>query len=178
MVIGNYVYSEPVLSNGCTMQFVKPNFEPRKVEHKDFGSQLTAGEAPSVKTLTDEMKTSLQNRLRQGQGNLSLQEWDDFLADLEELGIISHDERFFANGTLHDIPADALSGKTHFSHGNTSRSIAQMWDGDPLKWLDSMDVYMLKNQLYAGMNAQYASGGSGQREALQKVARIVRDILY
>ena len=179
MVIGNYVYSDPIQTTGCTMRLVTPNFTPRKVAHSAFGSQLTAsGDAPSVKTLTEEMKTALKNRLHHGQGNVSLQEWDDFLADLEEIGIISHDERFYANGVIRDIPEDALNGKTHFSSGNTSRSIAQMWDGDPLKWLNSMDVYMLKNQLYANMNCQYSSGCSGQRDAFQKVAQVVRDILY
>ena len=179
MVIGNYKYSAPQLNNGCTMQFVQLNFEPRKVEHNAFGSQLTAsGEAPSVKMLSAEMKNKLKGQLHNGQGNLSLQEWDDFLADLEEMGIISHDERFFANGTLHDIPEDALNGKTHFSHGSPSQSIGQTWNGNPLKWLDSMDVHMLKNQLYANMNCQYSSGYSSQRDAFQKVAQVVRDILY
>lgn len=182
MVIGNYIYSEPQQSGGCTMQFVKLNFEPRKVEHKDtFGNQLSAAgnqEAPSVETLTTEMKNALKSRLHNGRGDLSLQEWDDFLADLEELGIISHDERFFANGTLRDIPESALNGGTHFSNGNTSRSIGEMWNGDPLEWLDSMDVFMLKNQLYANMECQYHSGRSGQRDAFQKVAQIVRGILY
>ena len=179
MVIGNYAYSDPILNNGCTMRLVTPNFTPRKVDRGAFGSQLTAsGEAPSVKTLTEEMKTALKNRLHNGRGSVSLQEWDDFLADLEELGIISHDERFYANGTVRDIPEDALNGKTHFSNGNTNRSIAQMWDGDPLKWLNSMDVYMLQNQLYTNMNCQYSSGLSGQRDAFRRVAQVVRDILY
>lgn len=179
MVIGNYSYSNFQQMNGCTACLVKPNFEPRKCDHGAFGGQLSGNhEAPSVKTLSDEMKSTLKNRLHNGQGNLSLQEWDDFLADLEELGIISHDERFFANGTLHDIPQSALNGGTHFSSGNTARGIGDMWDGDPLKWLNNMDVHMLKNQLYANMNCQYSSGYSSQRDAFRKVAQIVRDILY
>lgn len=175
MVIGNYIYSHTQQIGGCTAQFVRLNFEPRKVEHKEVSGEQ---EAPSVKTLSDEEKNALKNRLHNGRGNLSLQEWDDFLADLEELGIISHDERFFANGSLRDIPESALRGNTHSTSGSTSRSIGQMWNGDPLKWLDSMDVYMLQNQLYANMNCQYSSGYSGQRDAFQKVAQIVRDILY
>ena len=182
MIIGNYIYSEPQQCGSCTMQFVRPNFEPRKVEHKGtFGTQLSASghwEAPSVKTLSAELKNTLKSQLHNGQGNLSLQEWDDFLADLEEIGIISHDERFFANGTLRDIPESALNGGTHFSNGNTSQSIGQMWNGDPLKWLNSMDVYMLQNQLFANMGCQYSSGCSSQRDALQKVAQVIRDILY
>ena len=182
MVIGNYFYSELQQCGGCTAQFIRLNFEPRKVGRKDTsdarlpvsGSQ----EAPSVKTLSAERKDELRAQLHNGQGNLSLQEWDDFLADLEELGIISHDERFFANGTLRDIPESALNGGSLFCNGNTNQSIGQMWNGDPLKWLDNMDVYMLKNQLYADMECQYYSGRSSQRDAFQEVAQIVRDILY
>lgn len=180
MVIGNYSYSNYQQMNGCTAWLVKPNFEPRKCNHDDtFGAQLSGNqEAPSAKTLSDEMKSMLKNRLHNGQGNLSLQEWDDFLADLEELGIISHDERFFANGSLRDIPQSALNGGAHSTSGNRNCSPVEMWNGDPLKWLNDMDVYMLRNQLYADMNCQYSSGRSGQRDAYQKVAQIVRDILY
>lgn len=179
MVIGNYVYS-PIeqCAGGGTCCFVRPNFEPRKVNHNGFDADLTAGRTrPGVETLTPEQKADLKNKLRHGRGGLSLQEWDDFLADLEEYGIISHDERFYANGTLHDIPADALNGGTHFSHGNTSKDIAQMWKGDPVSWLDNMDVYMLKNQLYANLSGQYTSESGGQREAFRKLAQITRTVL-
>lgn len=184
MIIGNYIYSTVEQTAGYSYCFVKPNFVPRKVDRSASGTVPAAtGDSdesrtkPSVETLSAEQKASLKNRLNNGQGDLSLQEWDDFLADLEEYGIISHDERFVANGTLRDIPEGALHGGTHFSNGNTSNEIAQMWKGEPLTWLDDMDVYTLKNQLYASMGSRYMHEPGGQREVFHKVAQITRAIL-
>ncbi|MBD5161228.1 MAG: hypothetical protein HDT14_04280 [Oscillibacter sp.] len=181
MVIGNYVYSPAERSNGCECYFVRPNFEPRKVEHTTFDGQAAEAAVqarPAAETLSPEQKSALREKLNHGRGGMSLQQWDDFLADLEELGVITHDERFTANGTLHDIPAAAQNGGTHFSSGNTTKDLMQMWKGNPQQWLDDMDLYALKNQLYANIGKQTALGRSGQRDAYQKVAQIVKDILY
>jgi len=181
MIIGNYIYSPVEQAAGYSCCFVKQNFVPRKVNHSaipavtDDSSENRS--KPSVETLSSEQKTSLKNKLNNGRGDLSLQEWDDFLADLEEYGIISHDERFIANGTLRDIPEEALHGGTHFKSGNTSTEIAQMWKGDPLTWLDDMDVYMLKNELYTAIGSRYMYEPSEQREAFRKVSQIVRAVL-
>ena len=179
MIIGNYNYSPIEQGNGCTCSFVRLNFTPRKVEPRVPAASQTAGGQPGagVDALSQEEKTALKNKLHNGQGNLTIQEWDDFLADLEEYGLISHEERFFANGTLREIPADIQNGGTHVSHGNTNQDIAQMWKGDPLSWLDDMDVYMLKNQLYASMGSRYMYEPGGQRAAFHRVSQITKDIL-
>ena len=181
MVIGNYVYTPMEKSNGCTCYFVRPNFIPRQMEHQreSFGEQVPEGSAGSgAERLTAEKKSELREKLKGGQGSMSLQEWDDFLAGLEELGVITHDERFFANGTLHDIPESARSGGTHFASGSAGHNTLQLWKGNPLQWLNDMDVYALKNQLYANMGSRYTMGLSGQRDAYQKVSQILKDILY
>ena len=170
MIIGNYVYTPA----GPNAYFVRPNFTPRQVEHKtSFGDSLSAESAPTVDSLPEEKIASLRDRLKQGRGDLTLQEWDDFLADLEEAGVITHDERFFANGTLHDIPEEVLRNGSMM----TSASSAPSWSGNPLQWLNSMDVHALQNRLYANMNCQYAQGCSGQRDAYQKVSDIVKELL-
>ena len=182
MVIGNYVYTPMEKSNGCACYFVRPDFVPRKVEHEEsFGGQVrgeSGQERPSVETLSAEQKSLLRDKLTGGRGGLSLQEWDDFLADLEEMGVITHDERFFANGTLHDIPEAAQNGGTYFGSGSITRDTMQMWKGNPLQWLNDMDVYALKNQLYANMDSRYTMGLSGQRDAYQKISQILKGILY
>lgn len=184
MVIGNYIYSQIEQTSEYSCYFVRQNFTPRKVSHNTSAiTQPTpddpaAGQMkPSVETLSPEQRASLKSKLNNGRGNLSLQEWDDFLADLEEYGIITHDERFIANGTLRDIPEEAQHGGTHAKSGNTSKEIAQMWNGDPLSWLDNMDVYMLKNRLYATMGSRYMYAPGGQREAFHKISQITRNIL-
>ena len=100
MIVGNEIWT-PL---GENFWFVRANFTPRKVDHKNFADQAAdaAGsqKAPTVADLSAEVKSAMRERLHNGRGGLSLQEWDDFLADMEELGIITHDERFYANGTL------------------------------------------------------------------------------
>ena len=93
MIIGNYNYSPIEQGNGYTCGFVKLNFTPRKVEHRVPEASETGGGQPAkgLDALSPEEKTALKNKLHNGQGDLSLQEWDDFLADLEEYGIISHE---------------------------------------------------------------------------------------
>ena len=88
MIIGNYVYT-PI---GPNAYFVRPNFTPRQVEHKtSFGDSLSAESAPTVDSLPEEKIASLRDRLKQGRGDLTLQEWDDFLAD--QIGRASCRER-------------------------------------------------------------------------------------
>lgn len=179
MIIGNYNCSPIEQGNGYTCSFVRLNFTPRKVEPRvPDGSQAAGGQpATGLDALSPEEKTALKNKLHNGQGDLSLQEWDDFLADLEEYGIISHEERFFANGTLHEIPGAVLRDGSHAFHGNVNQDVGQMWKGDPLSWLDDMDVYMLKNQLYASMGSRYMYEPGGQRAAFHKVSQLTKDIL-
>ena len=179
MVIGNYIYSPIEQGNGYTCSFVRLNFTPRKVEPRDPNASQTAGGQPAAgaEALTREEKAALKSKLHNGQGNLTIQEWDDFLADLEEYGIISHEERFYANGSIREIPEAVLRDGSHAWHGNVHQDIGQMWKGDPLSWLDNMDVYMLKNQLYASMGSRYMLEPGGQRAAFQKVSQITKDIL-
>ena len=134
-------------------------------------------ENPSVEGLSPEQLSALREKLNNGRSGMSLQAWDDFLADLEEMGVITHDERFFANGTLRDIPAAAQNGGTYFGQGNTAGDTMQMWKGNPLQWLDDMDLYVLKNQLYANIGSRYSINSSGQRDAYLKISQIVKDIL-
>ena len=179
MIIGNYNYSPIEQGNGYTCGFVKLNFTPRKVEPRvPDASQTGEGQpATGLDALSPEEKTALKNKLHNGQGDLSLQEWDDFLADLEEYGIISHEERFFANGTLREIPGAVLRDGSHAFHGSVDQDVGNMLKGDPLSWLDDMDVYMLKNQLYASMGSRYMYEPGGQRAAFQKVSQITKDLL-
>ena len=53
----------------------------------------------------------------------------------------------------------------------------QIWKGNPLQWLDDMDLYALKNQLYANIGSRHSTNSSGQRDAYQKISQIVKDIL-
>ena len=155
-----FVYTYDGCSNGCDVYRIQPGFTPRRVE-SGFGSLLTAAaNQRSADQLTAEQKEVLRKRLNNGQGVLTLQQWDDYLADLEELGMISHDDRFYANGILQQIPETTrgLSGAESV-HDAKDR----YWNGDPLQWLRDM--------------GRISTALSSQRSAYQRVENITRDIL-
>ena len=109
-----------------------------------------------------------------------MQEWDDFLADMVDMGLISNDERMYANGLMREIPEAAQSNGAHFSYqpvGNLQVEPEYTWTGDPLKWLDDMDIFMLKNEMYANLECKNTFGYSAQRDAYMKVSQMLRDIL-
>lgn len=175
MVIGNEVWT-PM----GDFWLVRANFTPRKVEHtfaEEAAGAAGPQKRPTVSDLSAEVKTALKKRLHNGRGGLSLQEWDDFLADMEELGVITHDERFYANGSLCEIPEAVHKYGSALLDINVPGKKSDIWKGDPLSYLDNMDVYMLKNQLYANMGCNYDITLSSQRSAYQHVAQVVREVL-
>lgn len=56
-----------------------------------MGADAKAGSI-NTESLTAAQKEALLERLHNGQGNLTLQKWDDFLADLVDLGMITNSE--------------------------------------------------------------------------------------
>lgn len=167
--------------------FVRPNFVPRKAGQdadKTFQSEWTENELSSASqsvadtgTLTVEQKESLLDRLHHGKGNLTLQEWDDFLADLVDLDLISNTDRMYANGFLADIPEDALHGGVHVTVTYGASPDEFLWEGDPVKWLNDIDLYLFKEGLYAEMDRKSTAGISNQKASCQKVAQILKEIL-
>lgn len=152
-----------------TEYLVAPDFTPRKVDP----AKVEASEGADA---LEKNKEILRKKLNYGQGGLSLQEWDDFLADLEEMAIITHDERMFANGMIQEIPDDAIHGAHAFvSEVNPSEEWESLWNGDPLQWLNDVDLYMLKYELYAHMEGKTANR-SAQRAAYSKLIDILKEI--
>ena len=156
-----------------------PDFTPRKAE---FGKLISKAESASdeqkqpVSSLSFEQKEDLRKQLHYGNGDMTLQEWDDFLADLVEHGIITNSERFYANGFIFEMPERAQTGSACLCAPSTE-AVDQMWDGDPLKWLQQMDTYFLQNSLYDDMRCANSMGFSGQRDAYVEVQSILKDIL-
>jgi len=164
-VSGCHRYTLTERSGDSSCYLVSPDFDPRKADHAKT-------EAMKGIDLLNENKEILLEKLHCGQGDLTLQEWDNFLADLEEMGIITHDERFYANGTLHEIPAKS-SG--FCSEMNPDDEWEMLWTGDPVQWLNDADLYMLKYQLYAHMAGGIVDN-SVQRAAYCKLLNIVKEL--
>lgn len=177
-----YSYSLHERTAAYDCYLVKPNFTPRKAgtaAEATFENRNEPERCDTVSTLSAQEKTDLREKLNNGQGNLSLQEWDDFLADMVDLGLISNDERMYANGLMREIPKAAQSEGAHFSYHPVGHDdpVEPVWTGDPLKWLNDMDVFMLKHELYANLEYRNTSGYSMQRAAYQKVSQLLRSIL-
>ena len=182
-----YTYSLHERTSAYDCYLVKPNFTPRKAgaqAEDSFDNQLdetkNVASGKTVHTLSPQEKSDLCKKLNNGQGGLSLQEWDDFLADMVDMGLISNDERMYANGLMREIPEAAQSNGAHFSYrpvGNLQVEPEYTWTGDPLKWLDDMDIFMLKNEMYANLECKNTFGYSAQRDAYMKVSQMLRDIL-
>lgn len=180
--MGYYTYTlvEHTASYNCYL--VTPNFTPRKVDSPQAAKgdfKFADNSAPSVDTISGEQKQAFQEKLKFGRGDLTLQEWDNFLADLVELGIISNDERMYTNGILREIPDGSTNGGSYSfsSEHDPDIELDSFWQGDPVQWLNDMDLYMLKYGLYANMQGQYADN-SRQRAAYHKLIQIVNDILF
>jgi len=183
-----YTYSMHERTSTYDCCLVKPNFTPRKAGAASSGSfgewvngTKNAVTEQSVSSLSPQERADLCKKLNHGQGGLTLQEWDDFLADMVDMGLITNDERMYANGLMREIPEAAQNGGVHFSRYpagiDPDIEPEQFWSGDPLKWLNNMDIFMLKNELYANLACKNAVGCSAQRNAYQNVSKILMEIL-
>jgi len=175
----SYVLTDHTASYTCHL--VVPNFTPRKIDppkETKIDPEAVDYSAANVDTLIKEYKNALKEKLNFGQGNMTLQEWDNFLADLVEMGVISNDERMSANGILREIPDEAIKDGSYgfSSEHDVDLQFDLLWKGDPVQWLNDMDLYMLKYGLYANMQGHYADN-SRQRAAYNKLIEIVKDIL-
>ena len=52
-----------------------------------------------------------------------------------------------------------------------------MWTGNPLQWLNDLDMLYLKNELYSNMGCRTNISVSPQRTALFTVSELVRELL-
>ncbi len=169
----------------CYSWMVKPNFDPRRAE---FGKLLAesgrevGSKQQNVANLPPEQKEIFREKLSRGRGNMTLQEWDDYLADMVDWGLITDKERDYANGLSRDIPAAAQNGGTYFHTSSLGTSLEdefdRLWTGDPVKFLNNLDAYMLRNSLYANLNCFTTPGLSPQRDACTSVAKLLQEILW
>ncbi len=198
--MGYYVCEYWGSSGGCDMWMVGPNFTPRKAEFgsklkevQESGGALEGGdgsEPQGVKGLPKEKRLELREKLNHGRGDMTLQEWDDFLADLVDWGIITNNERNHANGLLGVVPENGslcsvfpqdyerfgANPYTWTKDGFTfeSKLVDDLWTGDPVKFLQGLDAHILR----------WAAGGnmvnavSSEREAIRKVGQILQEILW
>lgn len=148
-----------------------PDYTPRKAEFGKMLSEtgsISEDQKQTVSSLSPEQKERFRKQLHYGNGDMTLQEWDDFLADLVEYGIITNDERYYVDGSFLETGEDARIAP---------HEVLDKWDGDPLEFLNQRDAYFLQNSLYGDMRCAYGTGYSDQRDAYVGTQKILKEIL-
>lgn len=173
-------------SANCIIQMVGPAFTPRKAgegagtSFRDVLMKELNGKAPGVDDLSAQWKDILRGRLHNGRGDLTLQEWDNFLADLVDLGLLTNDERFFANGIMSSLPDAARGGEytaTWAGPRGSREALSDFWNGNPLDFLEQRERLLQLGGMTGQMDRMSAAGEGNERDAYRKVAQIVKDLL-
>ena len=140
MIVGNEIWTR-----SGDWWIVQPNFTPRKVDHKSFADQAAdaAGsqKAPTVADLSAEVKSAMRERLHNGRGGLSLQEWDDFLADLEEAGVIIKAEGKTRAISLPGVSVGPVAEETD-PHANQVPIVGNVAAGSPILAQECIEDYL------------------------------------
>ncbi len=102
--------------------------------------------------LSEEMKEELQRRLGNVNSSRSFESWDNFLADLVDLGMISNQDRLCCNGTTQEHGAY----KTGWGYDLI------LWEGDPRNYLEELRAL----EVQSGMNA-------AQKNSFDRVSKIL-----
>ena len=173
---------------------ILPKYRPKKWEPKDsqFNTQLNYGSQSTGSTTTidndviksniiiEEHKQELLDKLHAGQGELSMEEWNDFLLELTDLGLITNGQRLEAMGYLIPLP-DMEPGSFMVTYEQKSDPydayLLNHWKGDPLDYLEKLDFYLYKQMLGAKLNHVGTTGIENTRKTYNKVADIVKELL-
>ncbi|MEY8322220.1 hypothetical protein AAK894_14300 [Lachnospiraceae bacterium 46-61] len=115
-----------------------------------------------------------------GKKEFSMEEWDDFLLELTDMGLITNGQRLEAMGHLIPIP-DMESGSFTVTYEQKSDPydayLPNHWKGDPLDFIEKMDFYLYKQMLGAKLNHVGTTGIENTRKTYNKIADIVKEIL-
>ena len=130
--------------------------------------------------IPDEQKKELLDKLHAGQGELSIEEWDDFLLQLTDLGLITNSQHLESMGFLIPIP-DMKSGSCIVTYEQRSdlydAYLLKHWEGNPLDFIEKMDFYLYKQMLGAKLNHVGTTGIEKTRETYRKISGIVQELL-
>ena len=149
--------------------FIEARYKPKKYEPKS-NSQLNNNENSSLNTLSKEQKKELTTKLNSGQGNMSMEEWDDFLLSLVDSGLINNNDRMQAlgHGAISDNNAPG---------GILDDIFSWQWTGDPLKWLDQLDFSFKKECMYLEVGGYSTKDVSYIKERVSNVADIIKELM-
>ena len=136
------------------------------------------GTFSSIDELSAEMKDALRSWFVDGWNHVTLEQWDNFLLDLVDLGLITNSERMHVNGMFVVLPEAAADGRYHLQHtdGKNPLKLMDQWNGDPLHYLNALDIYQLRAQCNAALDGHGTKGIASQRTSCIKISNIVKQL--
>lgn len=171
---------------------VAPKYMPKKWEAKNsqFNTQLNSNSqsntgatqnSTTTASITEEQKKILLDKLHAGQGELSIEEWDDFLLELTDMGLITNSQRLESMGCLIPLPDNVGSGAHWVTYEQKADPydiyLLENWEGKPLDFIQKMDFYLYKQMLGAQLNHLGTTSMENTRKTYQKVSDIVKEVL-
>ncbi len=184
--MGRHLVLNEVTSN-YTGYFVLQNYTApiHRDSSKSFWSRLAATsgkpaeEVPkrqvsSVEELSEEERLALRHWLEKDGGKVSEENWDNFLADLVDIGLITNQERLNITGPLVPLCPGSMMQVNR---------LLDTWDGDPVSWLSQMgqcfenSLQWVKNGNDIGLDVPYVWKLADHKMSYDTIAEITRSIL-
>ena len=158
--------------------FTGPEYQPKKYNPKS-DLQSDNNKNSSLNTLSEEQKKELTTKLNNGQSNMSMEEWDDFLLSLVDFGLITNSKRLEALGYTVVLPEDIL---TRPPNTRNSLSLIQnisncQWNGNPLNWLDQLDFSYKKEYMYSEVCGYATKNMLNVRERISNISDIIKELM-
>ena len=166
-----------VISTNKYGSLIGLKYHPKKYEPKS-NQQSNNNESSSLNTLSEEQKKELSAQLNSGQGNMSMEQWDDFLLSLVDFGLITNNDRMQALGC-----GSILMFEETLESDNIAAATALMdrfswqWTGDPLKWLDQLDFSYKKQCMYLEVDGYSTKDVSCVKERVSNIADIIKELM-
>lgn len=184
--MGRHLVLNEVTSN-YTGYFMVPNYTApiHRDPSKSFWSRLAAAsgkpveEVPkkqvtSVEELSEEERLALRHWLEKDGGYVSEENWDNFLADLVDVGLITNNERLNITGPFVPLcPGQSMQ----------VNRLLDTWEGNPVSWLTQMgqcfenSLQWVKSGQNTGFDASYVWGLANHKMSYDTIAEITRSIL-
>ena len=165
-----------VISTNKYGSLIGLKYHPKKYEPKS-NQQSNNNESSSLNTLSEEQKKELSAQLNSGQGNMSMEQWDDFLLSLVDFGLITNNDRMQALG--HGLMPISQEAREHGGSGLSAIKdrFSWQWTGDPLNWLDQLDFSFKKECMYLEVGGYNTKDMSYIKERISNIADIIKELM-
>ena len=184
--MGRHLVLSEVTSN-YTGYFMVPNYTApiHRDPSQSFWARLAAesGKATeefpkkqvsSVEELSEEERLALRHWLEQDGGYVSEENWDNFLADLVDVGLITNQERLSITGPFIPLCPGSMEQVNR---------LWDTWEGDPVSWLTQVSrcfeksLQWIRNGNDLGLDIPHVWKLADHKMSYDTIAQITQSIL-